>query len=240
MDGVRIQKVISAAGFASRRAAEELIEQGRVSVNGQVVRVQGMRVDPVQDHIEIDGVRIATDPTFDYVVVNKPEGTVTTAEDPQGRPVVVDLVESEQRLYPVGRLDIDTTGLVLLTNHGELAHRLAHPKFGIERVYVARIKGRPGPDVIKQLLHGVMLDDGIARAIRVEVLREGVRDSQIEIVMTEGRKREVRRMLDAVEHPVIALSRVSYGSLKLGRLKLGGMRRLKPDEVGELLRSVDL
>ena len=209
-------------------------------MNGEVVHVQGRRVDPTRDRIEVYGVRIATDPTFDYVVVNKPVGTVTTASDPQGRPVILDLVESDHRLYPVGRLDVDTTGLVLLTNHGELAHRLAHPRFGIERVYVARVKGKADPAALKQLVAGVMLDDGVARALRAEVIREGARETQIEIAMTEGRKREVRRMIEAIEHPVIALARIAFGPLRLGRLKLGGMRRLKPDEVGELLRIVGL
>lgn len=239
-EGVRLQKVLAAAGVASRRAAEDLIDQGRVAVNGSVVTVQGMRVDPARDRIEVDGERIATDERFDYVIVNKPRGVVTTAKDPQGRQTIMDLVESEQRVYPVGRLDIDTTGLVLLTNHGELAHRLAHPRYAIERVYVARVKGTPDREAMGQLRDGVMLEDGVARAARVKKGGAAGGITQLEIVMTEGRKREVRRMLEAVGHPVESLARIAFGPLRLGRLKVGGMRRLRSDEVGQLLKLAGL
>lgn len=239
-EGIRLQKVLATAGVASRRAAEELIAAGRVSVNGEIVRAQGRRVDPVVDRIEVDGGRIATDPTYDYIVVNKPEGVVTTARDPQHRQTVMDLVESEQRVYPVGRLDIDTTGLVLMTNHGELAHRMTHPRYEIERVYRAKVVGIPTDAVLHRLTAGVELEDGPARALAVRLVGSGARESQLEIVMGEGRKREVRRVLEAVDHPVIELARVAFGPLKLGRLALGGSRRLRPPEVGELLKSVGL
>jgi len=173
-------------------------------------------------------------------VVNKPEGVVTTLRDPQRRPTVVELVESEHRLYPVGRLDIDTTGLVLMTNHGELAHRMTHPRYGLERVYRAKVTGRPTEAALRRLVKGVKLDDGPARALAARVIGAGVRETQVEIVMGEGRKREVRRLLEAIDHPVLALARIGFGSLKLGRLAMGGSRRLKAPEVGQLLRSVGL
>lgn len=237
---MRLQKVLAAAGVASRRAAEGLIAAGRVAVNGEVVRGQGRRVDPRRDRIEVDGRRVAADPTYDYWILNKPDGIVTTARDPRGRPTVVDLVPSEHRLYPVGRLDMETTGLVLLTNHGELAHRMAHPRYGIERVYVARVAGVPGDADLAVLTRGIRLEDGPARALAVRVVRRAARHSQVEITMGEGRKREVRRLLDAIGYPVEQLARVGFGPLRLGRLAQGETRRLRAEEVGALLRAVGL
>ena len=238
--GEKLQKVLSAAGVASRRAAELLVEQGRVTVDGQVVRTQGMRVDPAVARIEVDGERINTARRHEYYALNKPTGIVTTANDPQGRPTVVEIVRSKGRVYPVGRLDADTSGLLLLTSHGELAHRLTHPKYQVPRVYLAEVRGIPGPDVREQLLGGVILDDGPAKAKAVRVHAKNQGRAQIEITMTEGRKHEVRRMLEAVGHPVVYLARISFGPLTLGDLKPGEFRALSPAEVGTLLKATGL
>lgn len=238
--GVRLQKVIAAAGIASRRAAEELIEQGRVSVNGAVVRVQGMRVDPSSARIEVDGERVNVHPRREYIMLNKPTGVVSTASDPAGRPTVVDMVRARRRVYPVGRLDAETTGLILLTDHGELAHRLTHPRFGIERVYMAEVAGEVPPAAIERLRKGVSLDDGPARATRAVIRRRSSKRAHIEVVMTEGRKHEVRRMFDAVGLPLTQLARVGFGPLKLGTLPLGESRPLTPAEVGQLMETVGL
>jgi 23S rRNA pseudouridine2605 synthase len=239
-EGERLQKVLAAAGVASRRAAEELIEAGRVTVNGRVVKVQGMRVDPKVARIEVDGDRIAVDPAYEYVMLNKPEGIVSTVRDPQGRPTVRSLVDSEHRLYPVGRLDIDTTGLVLLTNHGELAHRLTHPRYRVERVYVALVHGNPTAETLRRLEKGIELVDGMARARRARPLARASDRTRLEITMTEGRKHEVRRLLEAVGYPVEQLARTAFGPLKLGRLRVGHSRALRPDEVGLLLKATAL
>lgn len=239
-EGIRLQKVLAAAGIASRRAAEEMIVAGRVRVDGTVVRVLGTRVDPTKARIEVDGRRIGLRTDREYVLVNKPAGVVTTARDPQRRPIVIDLVPGGRRLFPVGRLDADTCGLLLLTDDGELSHRLAHPRYGVEKTYLARVAGRVVAETLRRLERGVSLDDGPARAVRARVRRSTPTESQVEIVMREGRKREVRRMLDAVGHPVVELVRTEFGPLRIGGLASGRHRRLTPAEVGELYRMVGL
>jgi 23S rRNA pseudouridine2605 synthase len=229
----RVQKVMAAAGVASRRACEELIAAGRVTVNGEVVEL-GARCDPSSDVVALDGERINVDPDRVYVLLNKPRGVVTTADDPQGRPTVVELVNLPQRLYPVGRLDQDTEGLVLLTNDGELTHRLLHPSFEVERTYVALVPGPVRKRSLAQLREGVELEDGVARATRVRVLEEEKSKALVEIVMTEGRKREVRRMFDAVGLTVERLARVAYGGVELGELRQGRWRFLTQAEIGAL------
>ena len=232
--------MIAAAGIASRRAAEELIEQGRVSVDGSIVTGQGMRVDPETARIEVDGERINVHPSQIYLMLNKPTGVLSTAKDPEGRPTVLDLVKAPRRVYPVGRLDGETMGLLLLTNHGELAHRLTHPRFQIPRMYVAEVEGSPPDAAIRRLTAGVRLDDGPAAASAARLRRASARRSHIEITMTEGRKHEVRRMLDAIGHPVRKLVRVGFGPLRLGDLPLGESRALTPTEVGALLKATGL
>jgi 23S rRNA pseudouridine2605 synthase len=229
----RVQKVMAAAGVASRRACEELIAAGRVTVNGEVVEL-GARCDPSSDVVALDGERINVDPDRVYVLLNKPRGVVTTADDPQGRPTVVELVNLPQRLYPVGRLDQDTEGLVLLTNDGELTHRLLHPSFEVERTYVALVPGPVRKRSLAQLREGVELEDGVARATRVRVLEEEKSKALVEIVMTEGRKREVRRMFDAIGLTVERLARVAYGGVELGELRQGRWRFLTQAEIGAL------
>jgi 23S rRNA pseudouridine2605 synthase len=232
--------VLAAAGVASRRAAEELIAAGRVQVDGAVVRVMGTRVDPARARIEVDGERVDVDRSREYLVLNKPSGVVTTARDPVGRPTVVQLVRARGRVYPVGRLDADTTGLLLLTSHGELAHRLTHPRYRIPRTYLADVRGTPSREALDRLRAGVGLEDGIARASAVRVRRRAGGRSQVEITVTEGRKHEVRRMLEAVGHPVSALARIAFGPLSLGDLKVGKSRRLSPAEIGRLLAATGL
>jgi 23S rRNA pseudouridine2605 synthase len=229
----RLQKVMAAAGVASRRASEDLIAAGRVTINGEIAEL-GAKCDPAVDVVELDGERINVDPDRVYVMLNKPRGVVSTAEDPQGRPTVVELINLPQRLFPVGRLDQDTEGLLLLTNDGELTHRLLHPSFEVERVYVALVPGPVRKRSLAQLREGVELEDGIARATRVRVLEEEHSKALVEIVMTEGKKREVRRMFGAIGLTVERLARVAYGGVELGELRQGKWRFLTHAEVGAL------
>jgi 23S rRNA pseudouridine2605 synthase len=233
----RIQKVMAAAGIASRRACEQLIVEGRVTVNGQVADL-GDKVDPTTDVLHLDGERIVVDPQLVYVLLNKPRGVVTTADDPQGRPTVVDLVNLPQRLFPVGRLDQDTEGLLLLTNDGALAHALTHPSYEVERVYVALVPGPVRKKVLAGLRAGIELEDGFAQPKRVQLLEEERSKALLEIVMTEGRKREVRRMLAAHGLTVLRLARVSFGGVELGDLRQGKWRFLTGAEVAMLHAAV--
>lgn len=235
----RLQKVLAAAGIASRRASEELIADGRVTVNGEVAQL-GQKVDPATDDVRVDGEHVNVDPDRVYIVLNKPRGVITTADDPQGRPTVLDLVNLPQRLFPIGRLDQDTEGLLLMSNDGELAHALMHPSFGVERTYVALVPGPVRKRALAQLREGVELDDGVARAVRVRVLEEERSKALLEIVMREGRKREVRRMLGALNLTVERLARVSYGGVDLGELRQGKWRFLTQQEIGRLHTAAGL
>jgi 23S rRNA pseudouridine2605 synthase len=226
---MRLVKHLAHAGVASRRAAEALIAQGRVTVNGAVV------ADPARDvtgeeAIAVDGEAVRGPRHRVVYALHKPAGVVSTARDTHGRPTVVDLVPREARLYPVGRLDADTTGLILLTNDGELAHALTHPSFEVPKVYRARVVGRPGERALRALRDGVALEDG--RTAPARVRRVG--DDELELTIHEGRKRQVRRMFAAVGHEVIALRRVGFGPLRLGDLASGRHRRLTPAEIQEL------
>jgi 23S rRNA pseudouridine2605 synthase len=229
---VRLAKYLAHAGVASRRAAERLIADGRVTVDGDVV------TDPARDvaarhDVRFDGRPVRAEPHAVYLL-NKPAGVVSTAHDPQGRPTVVQLVPSVQRLYPVGRLDADTTGLILLTNDGELAHKLTHPSFEVPRTYRAHVRHPPVKEpALRALREGVELDDGPTAPAKVRRLTA----DRLELTIHEGRKRQVRRMCEAVGHPVRALERVAFGPLRLGALEPGEHRRLTPAEV-ERLRSL--
>jgi 23S rRNA pseudouridine2605 synthase len=233
----RLQKVLAAAGVASRRACEDLIAQGRVTVNGEVAEL-GVKVDPTADEVAVDGERVNVDPDRVYVLLNKPRGVVTTADDPQGRQTVLDLVSLPQRLFPVGRLDQDTEGLLLLTNDGELTQALTHPSFEVERVYVALVPGPVRKRQLAMLREGVQLDDGLAKPKRIRVLEEERSKALLEIVMTEGRKREIRRMLGHLGFTVERLARVSYGGVELGDLRQGRWRFLSQQEIGLLHAAV--
>jgi len=229
----RLQKVLAAAGIASRRASEELIVAGRVTVNGKVATI-GDRVEAGSDVVEVDGERVIVDTTLRYLMLNKPQGVVSTTSDPEGRPTVMDLINLDERLYPVGRLDQDTEGLLLLTNDGDLAHRLLHPSYGVERTYLALVPGPIRREPLRRLTDGVQLDDGLARPKRVRVAEEHRGKALLEVVMTEGRKREVRRMLAEVGMPVERLARVGFGGVELGDLRQGKWRFLNRPEIARL------
>jgi len=233
-DGVRLQKVLAEAGLASRRAAEELIAEGRVEVNGDIA-ILGRRVDPEHDVIRVDGSRVPTARRHRYVMLNKPKGVVTTLDDPEGRRTIADFLPKGSRLFHVGRLDAETTGLLLLTNDGELANRLTHPRYEVSKTYVAAVEGLVTPAVVKRLKTGVDLDDGPLKPDSVKVLDASPRGSLLRITLHEGRNRAVRRLLDAVGHPVVDLSRVALGPLQLGTLKIGQTRDLTRQELGALL-----
>lgn len=229
----RLQKAIANAGLMSRRAAEELIAAGRVRVNGRVAQL-GDRVDPATDVVEVDGRRLPVAPGKVTYLLYKPVGVVSTASDPQGRRTVVDLVPPEPRVYPVGRLDADSEGLLLLSNDGELTLRVTHPRYGMTKTYVARVRGKPTRATLRQLEQGVQLDDGPARAVSARPLDSSGGEALVELVMTEGRNREVRRMLEAVGHPVARLVRIAIGPLRDPNLSPGTWRRLDPKEVAQL------
>ena len=218
--GERLQKVLAQAGLGSRRTCEDLIAAGRVTVNGEVATL-GTRADPEADDIEVDGARIGVRQGLAHYLLNKPAGVVTTASDPQGRPTVVALVPADPRVYPVGRLDADTEGLLLLTNDGELAHRLTHPSFGVDKEYLAEVTGTPSRGALRRLREGVELDDGPTAPARVSL----VGDHTLRITIHEGRNRQVRRMCEAVGHPVRRLVRVRIGPLADRRLPPGEWRR---------------
>jgi 23S rRNA pseudouridine2605 synthase len=230
----RLQKALARAGVASRRACEDLIREGRVTVNGRVASL-GDRVDPSADRVEVGGTRIPLDPELRYFALNKPPGVVTTARDPQRRPDVTRFYPPGPRVFPVGRLDRDTEGLLLLTNDGELAHRLMHPRYGVEREYLAEVEGTPSRRALARLERGVALEDGPARARSARGIAGTGNRAAVRIVMTEGRKREVRRMLAAVGFPVRRLVRVRVGPVRLGRLGPGEVRELESPEVRSLL-----
>ena len=231
--GERLQKILAQAGLGSRRTAEDLIADGRVTVNGEVATL-GTRADPEADAIEVDGARIGVKQGLVHYLLNKPTGVVTTASDPQGRPTVVEIVPADPRVYPVGRLDADTEGLLILTNDGELAHRLTHPSFGVDKEYLADVEGRPSRGSIRRLREGVALDDGPTAPAKVSL----VGDHTLRITIHEGRNRQVRRMCDAVGHPVRRLVRVRIGSLADRRLAPGEWRELTQDELRALERAV--
>jgi 23S rRNA pseudouridine2605 synthase len=227
---MRLVKFVATAGVASRRASEELIRAGRVTINGSAVRDPARDVTE-HDDVAVDGKSVRQPDRRIVYAVNKPLGVVSTARDPQGRPTVVGLVPDTGRLYPVGRLDADSSGLILLTNHGELAHRLTHPSFEVPKTYIATLAGTPvGEPALRRLRDGVELEDG--RTAPARVRRVGA--DRLEITIHEGRNRQVRRMCEAVGHPVRALERVAFGPLKLGDLPRGGYRRLTDAELARL------
>jgi 23S rRNA pseudouridine2605 synthase len=234
--GKRLQKVLAAAGLASRRACEVMISEGRIEVNGEVVTEQGRRVDPDTDVIRVDGARIPPPRRHAYLVLNKPRGVVSTMDDPEGRRTLADLVpERRGRLFHVGRLDTDTEGLLILTNDGEFAHRLAHPSYAVPKTYVAEVTGVVGPAVLKRLRQGVTLNDGPVRPDAVKVVSTGGDRTLIKITLHEGRNHIVRRTMEAVGHPVRRLSRTGIGPVRLGTLRSGEVRELTRDELGGLL-----
>jgi 23S rRNA pseudouridine2605 synthase len=232
----RLQKLLARAGFGSRRACEELISAGRVTVDGEVARL-GARADPSSQRIELDGVPVVVRDDVVYYLLNKPVGVVSTASDPQGRDTVVDLVPDDPRVFSVGRLDTDTEGLLLLTNDGELAQRLTHPSHGVRKTYLAEVEGRPTDAALSTLREGVDLDDGRTAPARVRVVARRDASTAVEIAIHEGRNRQVRRMFDAVGHPVVRLVRTRIGPVHDRTLAPGTWRRLRAAEVRALYEA---
>jgi 23S rRNA pseudouridine2605 synthase len=233
---IRIQKAIANAGLMSRRAAEEAMVEGRVRLNGEPV-VLGDRVDPAHDLLTLDGAPIPVSADLETHLLYKPVGVISTASDPQGRPTVVDLVDSEQRLYPVGRLDADSEGLILVSNDGELTNRVTHPGHGITKKYLAEVEGEISRGSVRRLRSGIDLEDGPARAETATLVDAGQGRSLVELVMVEGRNREVRRMLEKLGHPVIRLVRTAIGGLTDTHLQPGEARRLSATEIQQLLAN---
>ncbi len=242
VQGVRLQKVLAQAGIASRRACEALISEGRVEVNSEVVVEQGRRVDPERDVIRVDGARIPPPRRHLYLAMNKPRGVVVTMDDPEGRRTVADLLAKggsrqvkNERLFHVGRLDADSEGLLILTNDGELANKLAHPSYQVPKTYIAEVTGLVNPPTLQRLRHGITLEDGPVRPTSVKIVSSAAERTLIKITLQEGRNRIVRRTMEAVGHPVRRLSRIGIGPVRLGNLKLGEYRELTRDELGGLL-----
>jgi len=230
----RIQKILAEMGVASRRKAEEMIEEGRVVVNGKVARL-GEKADPLVDHIKVDGKLLTKPEPKVYFIFNKPRGVVTSLYDPEGRPTVKDFLKGiRQRVYPVGRLDYDSEGLLILTNDGELAYSILHPSKEIPKTYLVKVKGKIDEDSIEKLRKGVKIEGGMTAPAKVIKISETEENSWIEITIHEGRKRQIRRMLLKVGHPVLKLKRIKIANLKLGSLKPGEMRRITPEELKKL------
>ena len=232
-EGDRLQKVLARVGIGSRRVCEDLIAEGRVLVDGEVA-VLGRRIDVETVLIEVDGAPVGVRPDLVHYLLNKPAGVVTTADDPQGRPTVVGMVPIEPRVFPVGRLDLDTEGLLLLTNDGELTHRLTHPSFGVEKEYVAEVLGEPSRGALRRLREGIELDDGTTAPARAALLDPSV----LRLTIHEGRNRQVRRMCEAIGHPVVRLIRTRIGPLADRSLAPGAWRELTGDELRSLQRAV--
>jgi len=238
---IRLQKLLALAGIASRRKCEELMLAGEVEVNDEVITRLGTKVDPASDVIRVAGRRLPPISEKVYLVLNKPRGVVSTMSDPEGRRTLADVVaDRTERLFHVGRLDTDTAGLIILTNDGDFAHRLAHPSYEVDKTYVAEVEGQVWPKIIKQLLAGVTLEDGPVTVSKARVVEKLGDRSIVELVIHEGRNRIVRRLLEHVGHPVRRLTRTELGPVRLGRLKPGEMRDLTADELGELLDATKL
>jgi pseudouridine synthase len=243
--GERLQKILSAAGVASRRLSEELILQGRVSVNGATVTELGTKADPAADEIKVDGRRIKSEQRRRYVLLNKPRGYITSRSDPEGRPTVMDLMKGvKEYIYPVGRLDYDSEGLLLLTNDGELAARLTHPRHEVEKVYEARVKGVPDDRALERLARGVPVDGRRTAPAKIRASEPFARGSGeqtiVEISIHEGRQRQVRKMFEAVGHPVVRLKRVRIGPLEDPEMPVGHWRELTPQELSRLRKASGL
>jgi 23S rRNA pseudouridine2605 synthase len=238
MTKLRLNKILAQAGRTSRRGGDRLILEGRVAVNGAVTREPGTLADPLVDIIAVDGHPLPARQPLHYVLLNKPPGYVTSRRDPRGRPVVTDLVRAAVSLYPVGRLDYDAEGLLLLTNDGPLTHRLLHPRYQIVRVYEATVRGRVIPGALARWRQGTMLEDGPARPVAVELLHSSSHESRLRLAFTEGRKHEVKRYAEALGHRVVRLKRMAFGPIRLGTLARGESRPLSATEIRTLRAAV--
>ncbi len=238
---VRIQKLMSQSGIASRRKCEEFIKAGRVTVNGKKVTELGSKANPESDQIELDGQPIIIQSKKIYLILNKPIGYLTTISDPQNRPNIITLLEGlEQRVFPVGRLDFKSEGLLILTNDGDLSQRLTHPKHKIEKEYLIWCQGKVNKKDEQKLAHGIKLDGKLTLPAQVKIIDRHLNETLISLTIKEGRKRQIRRMMEIISHPVKRLVRVRIGPIKLGRLKPGHWRHLKPNEVSALLKKLSL
>lgn len=237
----RLQKYLARCGVASRRRSEEMIKQGLVKVNGQIVSEMGFQVRAEKDRVEVQGKKVVPEKRKVYFLLNKPSGVVTTLDDPQGRQKVTDLLKGvPERVYPVGRLDYHSEGLLLLTNDGELAYRLTHPRFAIAKTYLAKVQGKVEKQAIHELQKGVELEDGLTQPALVKVRQSGPAETLLEITIKEGRNRQVRRMCEKIGHPVISLKRMQLGPLDLGNLKTGQYRELRQKEIQALKKACQL
>lgn len=235
----RIQKILARAGIASRREAERMVIEGRVTVNGKVVDALGFKADALVDHIKVDGKRVGHDEPKVTLLLNKPRGYLSTVKDTLGRPTVMDLLKRVKwRIYPVGRLDFDAEGLLILSNDGDLAHHLAHPRFSIRRTYLVKVGGVPDEKKLTRLKRGVVLEDGRAKADSLAILRQGEKNSWIRVVVTEGRNRLVKRMFSAIGHTVLKLKRVEFGPVRLEDLPIGQFRYLTEEEMESLKKFI--
>jgi pseudouridine synthase len=234
-EGIRLQKYMALCGVASRRASEELIKNGQVQVNGKVVLEMGTVIDPDKDRVSVDGKTVKPEKRKVYIMLNKPVGIVTSLKDEKGRTVVTDLIEGvDERIYPVGRLDSDTSGLLLLTNDGELAFKLTHPSKRIFKKYIAIVEGLPNKGELERLRNGIKIDGRVTSKAKVKVLKNFGEDSILEIEIFEGRNRQVKKMCEAVNHPVKKLKRVAFGELQLGGLESGNWRYLNDEELASI------
>lgn len=240
MAAMRLQKILAQMGIASRRKAEELILEGRVTVNGKVAEL-GMKADPLVDHIKVDGKLLLRPEPKVYYLMNKPPRVVTTLYDPQGRPTVKDFIKRiPYRIYPVGRLDYNSEGLLLLTNDGELANAILHPSKAIPKTYIVKVKGHPNEQELQRLRQGIRLEDGMTAPAKVSLIKYAEANSWIEITIHEGKKRQVRRMFERIGHSVIKLKRIAINGLRLGSLKPGEIRQLTKEELLSLKREIGL
>lgn len=238
-EGVRLQKVLASAGVASRRVCEQFIVAGKVRVNGKVVKELGTRINPEVDQVSVNGQPIQLDSSRVYLALNKPYGVVSSMQDENGRPDLNQFVVDYDRVFNVGRLDAETTGLIIMTNDGDLAHKLAHPKFGVKKTYLAHVEGKIEPATIQKLLDGIELEDGHIAADECRIKDLSVSESLVEIVLHSGRNRIVRRMFAEVGHPVIGLVRQQFGPIRLGHLKPGQVRDLNKLEIGSLMKAAE-
>jgi 23S rRNA pseudouridine2605 synthase len=238
-EGERLQKVLAHVGVGSRRAVEEMIAAGRIRINGKVARL-GQRVDITKDKVDVDGSTVPLRTELAYYLLNKPAGVVATASDPEGRATVLDLLDVEQRVWPVGRLDMDSEGALIITNDGDLTNGLTHPRYEVSKVYVAEVEGHVGHRALGRLARGVDLEDGRTKPAEASIVERRAGATLVRLTITEGRNRQVRRMAEAVGHPVKRLVRVAIGPLQVGRLKPGTYRKLAPAEVRSLYRAIGL
>lgn len=239
VEGVRLQKVLAAAGVASRRVCEQLIVDGKVVVNGKRVTELGTRINPDVDRVSVSGTPIQLDVSRVYLLLNKPVGVVSSMADENGRPDLSQFVVGYDRVFNVGRLDVETSGLIVMTNDGELAHKLAHPKFGVTKTYIAKVEGAVEPSLVHKLLSGFELEDGFIKADSAKLIQVAQHESLIEVVLHSGRNRIVRRMFEYLGHPVIGLVRKQFGPIHLGPLAMGKVRELSKMEVGLLLKAAE-